>query len=50
MNKITGGCHCGAIRYPRVHAIGISGRGFSNRGERRRTAIRFCDAIPNWVG
>ena len=34
---------------PRVHAIGILKHGFSHPGESRRAAIRFCDAIPNWV-
>jgi hypothetical protein len=29
---------------------GIFKHGFSNRSESRRTAIRFCGAIPNWVG
>jgi hypothetical protein len=36
--------------FPRVHAIGIFPLGFSHPGESRRAAIRFCDAIPNWVG
>jgi hypothetical protein len=29
---------------------GIFKHGFSHRGESRRAAIRFCVAIPNWVG
>jgi hypothetical protein len=32
------------------HAIEIFEHGFSHPGESRRAAIRFCDAIPNWVG
>jgi hypothetical protein len=32
------------------HAIEIFEHGFSHPGESSRTPIRFCGAIPNWVG
>ena len=32
------------------HAIEIFEHGFSHPGESSRTPIRFCDAIPNWMG
>jgi hypothetical protein len=30
--------------------LSIFEHGLSHPGETRRTSIRFCDAIPNWMG
>jgi hypothetical protein len=42
--------HLPAEDIPRVHAIGIFAHRSSHRSESLRSAIRFCAAIPNWVG